>query len=308
MANEYNFKTFRAKESPFHKEYVKDYKGKSPTLSVKLNKHMKNDLKKHFESIYDKDAMTKGINQILQDYLDTLCFDKKIFLDLEVIMLIPKSDNIHELEAKSQIIAFINHEVDFEGYYISNHRESDEYLTYDLMLFNETYFPMNLLRESDDSNVKVTSKENLDSFDDFKARQKELYEDIDLDDCYFVRFPLNNYLDNFMNGQYHHHSFRGNHLGLCVFEDILSDRKLFLIIDWYYQSEFKKQIQIDFQFAEDDSLLNWIKSNYGDDEIVIKAIEKAYNDDYRQSRLKLLEDDLLGKLEIVRSLQNVSDD
>lgn len=301
---ETHFQRFHAKQSPFYKEY----NDKADKLDVRLSKKAQNDLKKHFEGIYGKGkgAFSKGIQSICQEYLDKLCFERKIFEHLEVIMLIPKTDNLKALEVKSHIIAFVNHDIDFEEHYISSHRKGEDYLTYDLTDFNEVNFPMNLLKETIDSHVIYTPKELLDSFHRFKQRQGELYQELDIDDCYFVRFPLNNYLDTYIDGQFHHKTFKGNHIGLILLEDIIADRKLCMIVDWFYESEFSNQIAIDYQFAEINELLNWIKSDYDEEDsaMVRTALKRFHDDEYRQSRLKILEDALMEKLAIVRSLQN----
>ena len=305
---ETHFRRFNAKESPFHKEYD----DKKEKIDARLSGKAQKDLKKHFEGLYDmkgKGAFSKGIQMICHDYLDKLCFEKKIFEHLEVIMLIPKTDNIKELEVKSQIIAFVNHDIDFKDYYISNHREGENYLAYDLMNFNENNFPMNLLKETVDSNVIHTPRESLNSFHVFKQRQAQLYQELDIDDCYFVRFPLNNYLDKNLNGQFHHSTFKGNHIGLVLLEDILADRKIFMIVDWFYESEFSNYISIDYQFAEGEDLLDWIKKDYDGEEsaMVRSAFQRFYDNEYRQSRLDILEADLMKKLAIVRSLRNDDD-
>lgn len=304
---ETHFQRFNAKESPFHKEYKEKGAKNNPTIDVRLSIKAQKDLKKHFEGLYgEKDgAFSKGIQSICLDYLDKLCFEKKIFEHLEVIMLIPKTDNLDALDVKSQIIAFVNHDVDFNEHYISSHREGEDYLTYDLTDFNERNFPMNLLKETVDSNVVNTPREHLDSFNNFKQKQASLYQDLDIENCYFVRFPLNNYLDEYLNGQFHHRTFRGNHIGLILLEDIIADRKLFMIVDWFYESEFNKTISIDYQFADGEELLDWIKHDYNNEdfEMVMSAFKRFHDNEYRQSRLKILEDSLMEKLEIVRSLQ-----
>lgn len=329
-----SFNGFYAKESPFHKEYDKP-NGNSPNINVRVNKNMKDALRNHFEEIYDESPMTKGVNKILHEYMDSICLERKTFNHIEVIMLIPKIDIedrtdksiIDEFSNRSKLIAYYNTKTDFNDYYEHKGFDGEYNLVYELKEFNELNFPLNIIRETKDSCVINTSKDDCDSFEKFKSRQKELYSDLhdnegidrslDLDDCYFVRFPINNYLDVKQNGQYNHKFLLKDHIGVYVFNDPLIkinnpsiDLKLLCFIDWHYLSDINR-MEFDFDFYDGVGLVNWIQNRYDDEdsEDLINAIYYAIDDDFTKLRLKLIEDDLLEKLEIVRSLQGrFSDD
>ncbi len=325
MAKQYDFKSFFARESPFHDEYVKDYKGDSPNLpTFRINKNMLSDLENHFKN--SNMTWTEGMSLIIHEYLDRVCRQRRTFNHLEVIMLIPKTDNIDELVNKSKIISFINTETDFNEYYQHKAFDGEYNLVYELKPFDELNFPLNIIRETKDSCVINTSKENCDSFEKFKASQKELYSDfkddkgndrsLDVDDCYFVRFPINNYLDSYKNGEYHHGIFDKDHLGIYFFHDPFiklnnpdRERKLICIIDWHYLYDISK-IEFSCGFSDGGGLIHWIQKIYDDDlpQDFRKAIFYAVGDKFSQLRLKQFENHLLEQLEIVRSLQNVSDD
>lgn len=337
MSNKYVFKSFYVKESPFHKEYP-NYKGHPTSKALRkkkkrwempnaktfrLNPYIQDDLENHFKKLNMN--WTEGMSLMIQDYLDRICLQRQTFNHLEVIMLIPKTDDIDELVNKSKVIAYINTKTDFNDYYIHNDGFEGEYnLVYELKPFDELRFPLNIIRETKESCVINTSKEDCDSFDRFKASQKELYSDfqddegndcgLDLDDCYFVRFPLNNYIDSFKNGEYSHDSFKKDHMGLYVFHDPFVkinkgkdyERKILFVIDWHYLSDISK-IEWNFAFGEREGVLNWINQyrdkNEDDYDKLIQALKYAYSDEYSQMKLSQVEESLLENLETVRSLQ-----
>lgn len=318
-----SFKGFNEMESPFHKEY--EYKPKKNTPTLRINPNITRELKNHFQD--SNLSWTDGMTLIIKDYLDRLCLQRQTFNHLEVIMLIPKTDDIDELVDKSKIIAYINSKTDFNEYYEHKGFDGKLNLVYELIPFDDLNFPLNIIRETKDSCVINTPKEDCQSFEKFKARQKELYSDLkdykgndrslDLDDCYFVRFPLNNYLDSAHNGQYYHDFLKKDHLGIYFFHDPLiklrnpkHERKLLCIIDWHYLSDISR-IEFDIGFSDGSGLINWIQKIYNDDmpQDFREAIDYAVGDDFSQMRLKHLENSLLEHLEIVRSLQkNLSDD
>ena len=308
-----NFKQFQIKESPFHEEYG----GKGKPINVRLESDALKLLEGHFKDVYDKDAMTKGIRSIIYDYLDRICLKKRVFHHLEAVMIIPKTDDIDKIETQSQIIAVINTESDFNNNF--NHNKgfyADSGAIFELKEFNWLNFnyTLEMFKNTIDSCVYKTSKEDFKSFDSFKQKQAEIYPDLDLDDCYFVRFPLNNYMDNINYGKsVHYKSWKNNHLGGYVLTDAIPDLKKFLLIDWYYLSEISSQIQIDFQFVPEDFFVDCAlessdfdsKHDYsfydGDDDI-LKSMASYFDGDYRQSYLKNLEAELTLRLSFVRDL------
>ena len=326
MSRQYVFKSFYAKESPFHKEY--EYKQGQNAPTLRINPNITRELKNHFEE--SNMTWTDGMSLIIHDYLDRLCLQRQTFNHIEVIMLIPKTDDLDELNNKSKIIAYINTKTDFNEYYEHKGFDGEYNLVYELKPFDELNFPINLLRETKNSCLINTPKEDCESFERFKESQKKLYSDLeddegndeglDLDDCYFVRFPINNYLDIKKNGAYNHDFLRKDHLGLYVFHDPLikvndlnSERKILCFIDWHYLADVSR-IEYDFEFHDGVGLINWIQNLYHDEDKdyfnqLSQAIYYAVGDDFTKLRLSLIEKDLLEKLEIVRSIQaQFSDD
>ena len=295
------YKIFEVENSPFKE----DYHGRKMPLNVRLEEDARKLLKEHFEGIYGKrkkdEAMTKGMTKLCHDYLETLCIERKNYNHLEVIMLIPKSIELEELDDKSQIIAFINTKYDFENLHHHVRRfEGDYELTYELKEFNEGnfYYELEMLKNTKESCIFKTKKEDLKSFQLFKSRQAELYPDLDLDDCYFVRFPLNNFMDNQKEGVNHHYKiWKNNHLGAFVFHYLNDNVELLLLIDWYYLAEVRQEVKIDYQFVPEDFFVESLMES-GDDKI-IEALDGVIAQDFRQRKLMAMKSEYERRLDII---------
>ena len=315
-----NFKGFNTKESPFHEEYG----GRKEQISVRMENDAIQFLIKHLEEVYGKDGKSIGIRQILYDYLDKLCLNKRIFNHLEAVMLLPKTDDLDDLESQSQIIAIINTKSDFLMNF--NHIRGfgeDMDAIYEMSDFNEVnfHYVLEMFKNTIDSCVYMTSKEDFESFESFKQKQAEIYPDLDLDDCYFVRFPLNNLMDNANQGKsVHYKSWKNNHLGGFILADALHDRFNFLLIDWYFLSEISSEIRVDFQFVQENYLTETLmmdsyyfdvkvnNSFYMDDKTVFYAFSPYFDKNYRENQLKELKNKLISQLEFIDKMLNFEEE
>ena len=301
---EINYKVFEVENSPFREEYH----GRKMPLNVRLEEDARKLLKEHFEGIYGKrkedEAMTKGMTKLCHDYLETLCLERKNFNHLEAIMLIPKTIDLDELDSKSEIIAFINTKYDFENFYHHVRSFEGNYeLTYELKEFNQGNFyqVLEMLKNTKESCLFKTKKEDLKSFETFKAKQNELYPRLDLDDCYFVRFPLNNFMDNQKDGVNHHYKiWKNNHMGALVFHFLNENIELLLLIDWYYLAEVRQEVKIDFQFAPENFFVESLMES-GDDKL-IEALDGVMAQDFRQRKLKEMKSEYSRRLNIIDKL------
>lgn len=308
-----NFKEFNIRDSPFHEEY--NIKTGKNLGGVKIHPDKYNLLKKHFEGIYEKEAMTKGIRMIIDDYLDRLCLTKGIFNHLEAVMLIPKTDDIEDLEAQSQIIAIINTKSDFNKNYNHIHHFKDwTGIVFELHPFNKVKFGyvLEIFKNTIDSCVYNTSKEDMESFESFKQRQAELYPDLDIDDCYFVRFPLNNHMDNIHHGAaFHYNSWKNNHLGGYIFIDVLEGKKSekFFIIDWFYLSEISSKIRADFQFIPKDLFMDNVRNSSSPEldsdkeDFIMLQLKSYFDGEYMKEYLDKIEKNILFKFSVIRNLK-----
>ena len=231
-------------KSPFYKESHHDkYKRGKQSVKVdfKIPETAYNDLMKYFKA--NGKSKTEGFEEMVWKKLETInTFRQKCFNNIEFIMLIPKTDDIAELTDKSRVIALYNTDCDFVdgfNYEYGGFDKSFNY-QYDLSQFGKGFFGMEMLilnstKETSVRNGRVTLGD-LTDWDSFFARLEEIGKeeewDLNLRDCYFVRCPLNNYLDVNRDGQFQSPNRNGDHKAIYVFNDF--KKSLFCIIDWRY--------------------------------------------------------------------------
>lgn len=304
-----SFKGFNMKQSPY---YI-NRNSKKELVTFRLDKKAIHDLKKHFKSSND-DYFSKGMRNLCFKELNNLCLEKKVFNNLECFMLIPKTEDVFELNNKSQVIAIVNTKTDFKENY--NHKTpfKEEYnLTYELHDFKRDYFAndMKILQNTKESCVYNTNINDLRHFELFRDRQKRLYDgdneifDLNVDDCYFVRFPINNYLDRFFEGQFQYDEYKESHRGVYVLHDIVRDRKLFLLINWYYLSEQFK-IQIDITFIKKEEIIEYIFQS--EDDQLIEAFNFSLSDKHKKEYLTELKNDYERKIKAINDIIDKCED
>ena len=297
-------------KSPFH-ENVKDGKSKSISFRLPIEAHDK--LMKYFEANYDYNAKTKGMNELCFKKLDMICDERKSFNNLECFMLIPKYTNdIDKLSIASQIIAIVNTDCDFIEGFNHQHSFNDEYkIDYTMQDFTIENFPMEVIANTKNSCVYRTNKKDLNSFHTFKNRQSELYHDgrfdevedilnLNVDDCYFVRFPLNNYLDVYRDGQYQIKSFNDFHQGLYAFYDLEAHSYLYCIIEWSYSQEMNS-ISLYSYFVKHDEVIQKVYETK-DEKINQTFINLPYTKTRMQNEIKKMIITLEENLSYYKSL------
>ena len=226
-------KTFAIEQSPFYKERqekpTKDIKGRVPIEAY-------NELESYFNVHYgDK---SKGIKEILMNFLNNLCQEQSYFKNLNAILLMPKTLDPGELNDKCELIGFVDAEDTFKdlALFHGGARYNFKYrFIYTLEEFNKTNYFLLGLHKLDKSYLFDIDKQTQDDFDKVKSSLSELYEDIDIDDAYFVMFNLNNYLDIEDKGQYVSKSSELEHDGVIIllknFDEIVC-----ALISWSYLS------------------------------------------------------------------------
>lgn len=306
-----SFKGFSTRQSPYH---IDRSSKKDVHLTLRIEKKVFEDLEKHFE-ISDDDSFSEGLRNLCFKELDNLCLDRKTFNNLECFMLIPKTDDIFMLNNKSQVIAIVNTETDFKETYNHKRPFNDDYnLTYDLIDFEGKYIidDLKILQNTKDSCVFNTSMNDLRHFVLFRDRQRELYDgvgenfDLNVDDCYFVRFPLNNYLDEWSEGQYQHKEYKENHIGAYVLHDVVREKKLFLLTYFYYLSEYEVQLQIDIELVDEEKFMHHILQS--EDDKLLEAVKESLSDKHRKNKLLELKQKMERNLLVINDMIDKCED
>lgn len=236
--NGWMFNTFKINQSPFdkdkyHGKYIRGEPKKSE--SIRIPKTVHNDLMTYFEG--NGMGFSEGVNKILADRLQMINSSKRTcFNNIELIMIIPYTSNLEELNDKSQIITVYNTKSDFENAFIYQEGFNKQFnINYELENFS--FFPMDILK-----NLKKDVEFHMSGTNPYKTMEwKEYHQrmmehlDLDFNKCYFVRFPLNNYLDVNREGEFQSSRLRGWHEGLYIFDDF-NHRRLYFKMEWEYDS------------------------------------------------------------------------
>ncbi len=223
-------------QSPFFKEsHHGRYVRGEPMEKVdfKIPKTAYKDLMTYFKG--NGLTKTEGFNQLVSDKLNIINSHKRtIFNNIELVMMIPKTMNLKELNDKSFILTLYNTKTDFENEFIHNEGFNKTFnFNYELMDFS--FLPIDIF-----NNLKKNIEFHLFSHNPYKTggimkyyQRLEEHQDLKMSDYYFVRFPLNNYLDINREGQYQHSGMRGWHEGLYVFDDF-NHHRLYFQLEWKY--------------------------------------------------------------------------
>lgn len=236
---------------------------------------------------------SQALSDVILNFLNNKVFESKLFRNLNVILLLPKTCNPDELNEKAQVIGFIDgHEL--LDITISN-----------IFYGGGIYYPlrynfMYTLREFNEENYKGflhyfnklygyyeniffnVDNETQKEFESVKKRLSELYQDIDIDDAYFVMFTFNNYLDILRDGVYRSKSSDLEHEGVIVlFEDISNG--VFARLKWSY---IQDELSFSLQFEDVNDFESSIAFNLNNIEILQDFKETVQITSYPEGKLK----------------------
>ena len=226
-------------QSPFHKDshyekYIRD--APMEKISFRIPKTAYNDLLTYFKGMGMEKS--EGFKKILTDKLEMINTSKRtIFNNSELIMVIPKTRSLSELNDKSFILTLYNVKTDFKkGFIYQDGFNKTFNINYELEDFG-FFFPMDILRNLNKDVIFNSASSNPYVKGDFQEYHKRLEEfhELMLSDCYFVRFPLNNYLDINRDGQYQSSRLKGWHEGIYAFDDF-NQYRLHFKLEWRYDN------------------------------------------------------------------------
>lgn len=292
------YQVLKMNKSPFYKKSHHDsYKHGNPKIpkSIRIPKDAHDDLMAYYNGI-GIDEISEVLNQLICEKLEMINTFKrrKVFNNIELIMLIPKTDDRIELEDKSRIIALYNTDEDFiDGFNHLKRFPTKFNYQYDMKPFGESFFrsEMNIINNTKESPVYRVNKRDLSRWESLSQRLESISReeewDLNVRDCYFVRCPLNNFLDVKREGQYQSNlNHRGDHDGIYVF-DLLNARRLYCIINWNYSLE-NGNIGFNIEFLNQRQFMEILEES--DFKTLRESYSKLNNSDYDRERLdKMIE-------------------
>ena len=256
-----NSDMIRINQSPFYKEKHHEGKKDGKIPDARIPKALEDDLYYYFEE--NGLSLSDGIKQIVYEKMETINLERTCFYNVELIMLLPKTSNLDELNDKCEIIALYNTKSDFAESYEYNDGFDDHFqIFFDMKEFCEDYFPLEHLNMMKESMVFRVGFPEMMDWDSFSGKLSQLYPDLDMDNCYFIRFPLNNYMDIERQGQFQHPTHIGLHQGLYIFDEF-GFRRFYLILKWRYDGF--NLISFKYQFISIGQFMRIIKDSPHDD-------------------------------------------
>lgn len=236
----------RMEQSPFYVERNEEAKAKErKPLHTDVSPEVYNDVEEYIKQRGDDFNSSKFVKELAMDFLNTHAFEQKHFNNIGVILLMQKGVSPDELNEKAKVIGVLSDGFmiygDFYGgglFYPLRYN-----FMYTLREFNEAHYKsfihqITIINHFKDNIFFNVDKRIQDDFESVKKRLSVLYDDIDIDDSYFVLFNVNNYLDIFKDGVYRSETSELEHEGVIVLlEDLLEG--VFARIKWsYLQGEF----------------------------------------------------------------------
>lgn len=282
-------KIYHVNQSPFYKEkhhekYIRGEQGVK--VSFRIPKTAYNDLMTYFKG--NGWNSTDGFNHILTEKLNSINTSKRTcFNNIELLMLIPNSSDIMELNEKSVIIGLYNADFDFKKdyNYVDGFKKGFN-IVYERKFFCEDFFPIDIINSLKDSPLVDVDKKDIGIWDSLYQKLEELY-DIDLNNAFFVRFPLNNYLDVNRDGQYQDLMKEGFHKGIYVFNEF-GGKSLYCVLTWNYLNQMG-EMSLDFKFIHMMEFMRILSdSNY---KPLNDARDGSHRSFYDKKELKRLIDD-----------------
>ena len=283
---------FGLTKSPF--AFERNYHAKSISKSFRLPEDVYNEIMKYYDSKYgEENNLTKAFRSITLEKLDSICRERKTYQDLNLLMLIPKTDDIDMLNENSEVIAFFTSEdINNINQDLLKHDYSEDDILIKVDLSNYTHLEkVYHISKNLNPNCFKFDISNISSFDDFKIRLNKAYPKIDVSNSYIVPLMINNYLDIYRDGEFQSDTYNNTHEGIYIFVDYGLDnegkennRKLHCIIEWSYNYN---KLNIEFNFVSDLTLIDSYphEDNIMNNESIKNTIWFIGNDEDRKMTL-----------------------
>ena len=250
-------KRFNMSTSPLYVERDEKAKGSErKNVRTDVSPEVYHDIMKYVKQRGEDFDRSMFVKELVMDFLNNHALEQKFFRNLNAILLLPKNLKPDEVNEKARLIGFIdghdwleitlanifyggnvNYPIKYNFMYTL--REFDKYN------YNNFLHYFNRLYKYEDNIFFNIDCETQQDFDKVKARLSELYEDIDIDDAYFVMITLNNYLDVLKDGVYRSKSSEMEHEGVIVLLEDLYEGVYARTLWSYSQGELSLKISFD---------------------------------------------------------------
>lgn len=310
----YTRKLFLLKDSPFTKE--RNMKNKDKTIGVRVPEDIHEDISKYFKGVYGENFMSKGINDMLVNTLNKVCTEKGLFSNISIFMLIPKTEDIDKLTDDSIVFALVDELHDFSNYNTNIFKNKEFDLPFIEGALNDDFsmMPIPFLLDVENHCFIDMNIEDLPQ-SDFLDKLASTY-DINLEDYYWTHLKLNNYLDEYRDGQYQAPIYNNEHIGAYILRNPIHLKEntpfeeicLYLTIKWVYYDEID-MIDVKPQFAREKEFLSYIH-DAKDEELSKKAFKIIYGEDTKEYLInmkKTLESDLSTIQTLIKSIDEKLD-
>ena len=272
-------KQINMEQSPFYKKRNMIAPRGSTNMQAQVSEDVEHDLmtfirqynKEHdiSKTSQGKENKSRALQHLFVEFLNNHALDKQCFENLHVIMLF--SNPFDYKKRHCEVIGFVDHEDKFKKFEVfRGDAHNNEYkFIYAFEHFDKEWFDLLGLENLNKTALFNIDKEFQHDFDHVEKRLKELYEDIDFDNAYFVMFNLNNYLDVLRDGVYVSKSSTYEHQGVIVLldpDDISSIIRLCARITWSFNAGV-----FTFEFNVEDE-------GYFNTEIIDKTPEGVYDE------------------------------
>lgn len=298
---------FRIDKSPF--KFERNYHAKSVSKSFRLPEDVYEEIMKYYDGLYgEKNNLTKAFNNIVIEKLDNICRERKSYQDLNVMMLIPKTTNLEELNEKSEVIGLfhIDDVENFNKQFLFREENDDEIvIKYELNNHKlESYY--DFITHLNPNCFRFDMM-GVSSFDDFKIRLNKHYHKIDLENAQILHFELNNYFDIFRDGEFQSDLLNNTHIGAYAFVDDMKDEKIYFNVDWSYSPDNMLNIEVIFKDVK-----QFQKAYHKDDTVDNKHIFDCFVDiihgnDRKKALLDLKKDMIESRTFLNKNIKHIDE-
>lgn len=264
---------FKIKQSPFKQidEFKKASRDERVLMSVGISPEDHELIEKYIRQRDPDFDNAKFLKELMLNFINNTAMDKQCFDDIYVLLLLPKTQDPDELEDNGQIVGAIQfqdtcHQANILKHTFMTHNKyykNRHTFIYDLKEFNEDLYNNFLPFDDMQERAFFCVDESIQhDFVKTKIRLSEVYFELDLDNCYFTVFSLNNYFDIMREGQYRSSYSSYYHEGALVLLDFSNDLKLCLTMNWSFN---KGNIEIALEICDEDDFDSRIYVNDNDE-------------------------------------------